>query len=129
MEPDADLIEELKKKFPLTSREPMNDEQILRKLAEIEGLRSPTFHERMGIGYAPDLSPDGVALDVMLWFNPLDSWLCCGPLQESHDVWTESDGDGWHGICDGCHSTDPDLKRAICLAIIESKAHSEQHAS
>jgi len=108
----------------------MNDEQILRKLAEIEGLRSATFHEKMmgsdgschpRIGYAPDPSPSGITFDVMLWFDPLTSWLDCGPLQESHDVWTESDGDGWHGICDGCRSTDPDLKRAICLAIIESQ--------
>ena len=102
----------------------MTDEEILHKLAEIEGLRILSVDaDRVSYGVEP--GPDGFVPDILLYWAPLANWHDCGPLQESHDVWTESDGDGWHGICDGCRSTDPDLKHAICLAIIESQAEEE----
>ena len=86
----------------------MNDKEILARLAEIEG--KPKFPR-------PDL-----------YWNPLKYWRDCGPLIERHnvDIFDAGTAEIWHIQNDGSAGDllarvyDPNLKRAICLAIIEA---------
>lgn len=119
----------------------MNDEQILRKLAEIEGY---TVHE---LGFCPHASPNGDVMERGAWglyvddpvvrnkymlFNPLDNAEQVLVLVEKYRLeicpaWESlrSGELGWKWDVTNIgqvYVNDPDLKRAICLAIIGSKA-------
>ena len=114
----------------------MNDEQILRKLAEIEGY---TVHE---LGFGPHASPNGDVMERGAWglyvddpvvrnkymlFNPLDDGGKALALVEKYSVCCYTDPEGWWALVwpnlqQDSRVQDPNLKRAICLAIIESKA-------
>ena len=98
----------------------MNDEQILRKLAEIEG--KPYLH---GDAITDDTPAFKWAADNGHFWNPLTNWSDCGPLVEKYELCMVLNPDRvWEcGPSDNFQTTeDLDLKRAICLAIIESKA-------
>lgn len=94
----------------------MQDEEILRRLAEIEG------HERQEY--------DDPALGVDYIMEVDDGFECWNPLERDQDALglvkkyevliEECNGDGWHTMCDGEQRCDPDLNKAICLAIIEA---------
>jgi hypothetical protein len=78
----------------------LTDDQILKRLAEIEGL---------------DVLINGVLREVrgqffQLW-NPLERWEDCGQLAEKHGVHISAGERG---------DPDPEIKRAICLEIIEA---------
>jgi hypothetical protein len=102
----------------------MSDEEILRRLAEIEGVKS------LPIG------PDGMVCDLgnptakFLYedgaggydWNPLTNDAQALGLVKKHEVLIEEcSGDGWHTMCDGEQRCDPDLNRAICLAVIAAR--------
>jgi len=95
-----------------------DDEQLLRKLAEMEG-----YVETLTDSYAPKNHTD-----KRPFWNPLTNWSDCGPLQEQliRDGWlfVFLKDEGIFMLSSRKHNKavqDPDLKRAICLAIVESK--------
>lgn len=83
----------------------MTDEEILKRLGEIEGLLLP--EEKLS------------ANDLMFW-NPLENWADLGPLIEKYDVWLPENDGCWHAWCDGCIVLDKSIHRAVCLSIIEA---------
>jgi len=104
----------------------MTDEELLRKLAEIEGRATHFLDDNME---SRDLSAD-----PSKWWDPLLHWSDCGPLVEKYKLWIcapdktrtkFSERELWSAR--GPLATDTevyksaDLKRAICLAIIASK--------
>jgi len=81
------------------------DEQLLRRLAEIEGMTAYL---------KPYATPE---------WNPLTNWSDCGPLQDKHHVCTNRprlDQNRWSAWIGEETAKDDDLKRAICLAIVEA---------
>ena len=92
----------------------ISNEEILRKLAEIEGC----FTRRKGgeevTGY---YKPGHVDTE----WNPLTNWSDCGPLVEKYKPKIRHLGEWWDVRLGSAHENHPDLKRAICLAIIASE--------
>lgn len=96
----------------------MTDEDILKRLAEIEGIELSPFDGLPQVGGDP----------IWRLWNPLTSNADAFALIEKYDVQIATDEEGermvlirrryGHFPC----STDPDLKRAICLAVIEANA-------
>lgn len=155
----------------------MTDEQILKRLAEIEGKKQTVSEyetkvetcarkgipswteddekkwEAEGWEYCDELFWRDDYTDNYTWrrklseprvywlWNPLERWEDCGPLVEKYQVdtmWNPSDLNAWdeergliweaeiHDYSDPkeykwvCSAQDPDLKRAICLSVIEA---------
>lgn len=85
----------------------MSDEELLKRVAEIEYRFLETKYE------------SSMKLADWHYWNPLTSDSDAMGLLKKHEVWLiECDGDGWHALCDGCEEVDPDLNRAICLAVV-----------
>lgn len=93
----------------------MTDDEINRRVAQIEGVRAVDmlFHHSSRTRFE-DIKPPPYATD----------WAWCGPLVEKHTVSLEAhfiDGlgeTGWEGYCDNHFQTDKSPQRAICLAVI-----------
>jgi len=112
----------------------MNNKQILKRLADIEGIGFCAKYVK-GIGsyggrdivymckrcHFQGKHPIAYTTKGREVWNPLTNPADAFALVEKHDVWIESDGDGWHAFVDGVVAVDPDLKRAICLAVIEAR--------
>ena len=114
----------------------MTDYEINKRLAEIAGharwIAEQQHFERQGIVSFKRENPAAYSRDEYppAW-QPLTDWSQLGPLMEQHvwdierhleptwSVWAQ--GFERHSVLPG--ATDPDLKRAICLAIIA--AHEE----
>lgn len=105
----------------------MNDEQILRKLAETEGIQKghkdfPALKDHYVV-----FINEGEWLEGYAIWNRLTNWADCGPLVEKYRPMIKDYGDFWavtidiSGSLECHHSEEPDLKRGICLAIIKSR--------
>ena len=120
---------------------PVKDEEILRKMAEIEGYEFVYNDDQLGLMFRPpakDMSYWRLVVNGMPW-NPLTNWSDLGALIERI---LSRDGPGWLEIAVGQQITtegwkwsaevdrsvdvpeicriDDSLKRVICLAIIEA---------
>lgn len=113
----------------------MTDEELLRKLAEIEGYWDGNDFWMEGTSMIPPWEDDY----DHVW-NPLTNWSDCGPLVEKYADFLSFNRCDWSKT-EQCYlnwkiswwdsskpvETEiegdrcPDLKRAICLAIIASK--------
>lgn len=93
----------------------MTDEEINRRVAQIEGVRAVDmlFHHSSATRFE-DFQPPPYATN----------WAWCGPLVEKYTVSVEAiflDGvgeAGWEAYCEGRESRADTPQRAICLAVI-----------
>jgi len=110
----------------------MNDEQILHKLAEIEDVQKGHANYPALKNHFVKTVNDGEWLEGECIWNPLESWSDCGPLVEKYKpdiTWVDWDEQQKTWVNALVHMSPRDvdiehldLKRAICLAIIESQA-------
>lgn len=100
----------------------MTDEEILRRLAEIEGWTDCGTHT-VSL-YEGHKALEGLWIKELgkVW-NPLTNWSDLGPLIEKYRVWIKHDEMGSWGAIEGYEPIEvfnESLPHAICLAIIEA---------
>ena len=96
----------------------MTNEEILKRLAEIEGARLMNAGSRLQRYWKYDKYGEDRP------WNPLERWEDCGPLVEKYSlmILAPINRDAWcvFPVFGGHPVRDEDLKRAICLAVIEA---------
>ena len=86
----------------------MTDNELLSKLAEIEGVE----RRELADGPRPKRIVYGRGWD------PLTNWSDCGPLVDKYRPHITQSGTAWAVLIVKDYHIDTDLKRALCVAIV-----------